>query len=110
EQKLPGRRVGKLWRSAESTVADVEQAGHLARGALQGRRRDLAALRLVERLDYVAADRLCILGHFVALLAIDARHLFAHAADARLAVVILLRWEVSAAEEDLALGGHTGWA
>src|SRR5216117_140441 len=57
--------------------------------------------------DYhVAADCLRILGYFIALLAIDPRHLAQHGPEAGPAVVVLLRREVGTAEEDFALGGE----
>src|SRR6059036_1648869 len=107
EQKLHGRRVRELGRRAETAVANVELAGHLARGPLQGRRGDLAELRFVKRLSHVAADRCRALRHLFPLLAIEARHLFEHGEEARPAVVVLLRGEVGAAEENFALGRET---
>src|SRR5205814_10733328 len=51
-----------------------------------------------------AGDGLRVLRHLVALLAIHPRHLAEHGAEARPAVVVLLRGEIRAAEEDFALG------
>ena len=103
EQEVDGRGVGELRRIAEAAVADIEQAGHLGGRRVEDRGRHLPALRLVERFRDVPADRLGALRDPGAIAPVQLRHLFQDRDEPGAAVVVVLGWEVGAAEEDLAV-------
>src|SRR5207302_455233 len=76
---------------------------HVGGRPLEGRGAHVATLRLIERSGDVVADRPGVLGDLVALLAVDARYLPQHRRESRPSEVVLLRREIRAAVEHLAL-------
>jgi len=106
EQELDRRGVRELGCRSEAAVAHVERSGHLVGGAADEIGTHRAGLRFIQGPDDVLANRVRVRGDAVALLPERARNFHQHAAKARPAVSVVVRREVGAAEEDLAVRGQ----
>ena len=106
EEELYGAGRGELRGGAEATVPDVEQARHLARRLRDRVGRDLAALRLVQRLGDVLANGFRVARRFGAVLAVQPGHVARHREEAGAAVRVVLGRKVRPAEEHVTVGGE----
>ena len=95
-------------RRAEAAVAHVEQARHLVGGAADEIGAHRAGLRLVQCLHDMRANRARVRHHAIALFAVRTRDFHQHPVKSRPSIGIIIRREVGAAEEHLAVRRQKG--